>query len=39
VAAFLKKAAQKLSLSWACGSETSKAQSKKVLLLLFVHKK
>jgi hypothetical protein len=35
----LKKAAQKLSLSWACGGETSTAQGKKVLLLLFVHKK
>jgi hypothetical protein len=36
---FLKKAAQKLLLIWAGGSETSTAQSRKVFLLLFVHKK
>ncbi|HTJ88849.1 MAG TPA: hypothetical protein VL356_01535 [Acidocella sp.] len=36
---FLKKAAQKLLLLWACGIETSTAQIKKVFLLLFVHKK
>jgi hypothetical protein len=36
---FLEKAAQKLLLNWACGSETSTAQMNKVFLLLFVHKK
>ncbi|HTJ89327.1 MAG TPA: hypothetical protein VL356_04010 [Acidocella sp.] len=36
---FLKKAAQKLLLLWASGSETSTAQVNKVFLLLFVHKK
>jgi hypothetical protein len=36
---FLKKAAQKLLLSWARGVETSTAQIKEVFLLLFVHKK
>jgi hypothetical protein len=36
---FLKKAAQKLLLVWADGSETRTAQFKKVFLLLFVHKK
>jgi hypothetical protein len=36
---FLKKAAQKLLLNWADGSETSTAQMHKVFLLLFVHKK
>jgi hypothetical protein len=35
----LKKAAQKLLLIWAGGSETSTAQIDKVFLLLFVHKK
>jgi len=36
---FLKKAAQKLLLLWARGSETSTPQINKVFLLLFVHKK
>jgi H+/Cl- antiporter ClcA len=36
---FLKKAAQKLSLNLASGDETSTAQTNKVFLLLFVHKK
>jgi hypothetical protein len=36
---FLKKAAQKLMLICALGSETSTAQINKVFLLLFVHKK
>jgi hypothetical protein len=36
---FLKKAAQKLLLVWASGSETRTAQTNKVFLLLFVHKK
>jgi hypothetical protein len=36
---FLKKAAQKRLLIWACGAETSAAQFKRVFLLLFVHKK
>jgi hypothetical protein len=35
----LKKAAQKLFQSWADAGETSAAQSNKVFLLLFVHKK
>jgi len=35
----LKKAAQKLLLVWANGHETSTAQTQKVFLLLFVHKK
>jgi hypothetical protein len=35
----LKKAAQKLSSRWDWGGETSTAQSNKVFLLLFVHKK
>jgi hypothetical protein len=35
----LKKAAQKLLRNWACGGETGTAQTKKVFLLLFVHKK
>ncbi|HEY1857636.1 hypothetical protein [Acidocella sp.] len=34
---FLKKAAQKLLLRWACGAETARAQRTKKLL--FVHKK
>jgi hypothetical protein len=34
----LKKAAQKLLLSWACGSETSTAKFKEVFLLLFFKK-
>jgi hypothetical protein len=36
---FLKKAAQKLFRLWAGGAETAQAQSDKVFLLLFVHKK
>jgi hypothetical protein len=36
---FLKKAAQKLSVVWAGGAETSTAQVTEVFLLLFVHKK
>jgi hypothetical protein len=36
---FLEKAAQKLLLVLAGGSETSTAQTNKVFLLLFVHKK
>jgi hypothetical protein len=36
---FLKKAAQKLLFVWAVGVETSTAQTNKVFLLLFVHKK
>jgi hypothetical protein len=36
---FLKKAAQKLLVNWACGAQTARAQSNKVFLLLFVHKK
>jgi hypothetical protein len=36
---FLEKAAQKLLQLWAGGVETSTAQSSKVFLLLFVHKK
>jgi hypothetical protein len=35
----LKKAAQKLLLNWARGSDTSTAQINEVFLLLFVHKK
>jgi hypothetical protein len=35
----LKKAAQKLLLCWAGGGETGTAQTDKVFLLLFVHKK
>ncbi|HTJ90698.1 MAG TPA: hypothetical protein VL356_11030 [Acidocella sp.] len=34
----MKKAANFFRL-WVCGGETSTAQSKKVFLLLFVHKK
>jgi hypothetical protein len=34
-----KKSGQKLLLAWARGSETSTAQTNKVFLLLFVHKK
>jgi hypothetical protein len=36
---FEKKQRKKLLLVWACGAETSTAQSQKVFLLLFVHKK
>jgi hypothetical protein len=36
---FLKKAAQKFFSLWALGAETARAQSNKVFLLLFVHKK
>jgi hypothetical protein len=36
---FRAKAAQKLLLNWANGSETSTAQIHEVFLLLFVHKK
>jgi hypothetical protein len=36
---FEKKRRKKLLLVWACGAETSTAQSKEVFLLLFVHKK
>jgi hypothetical protein len=36
---FLKKVAQKLLLAWASGVGASTAPSKKVFLLLFVHKK
>jgi hypothetical protein len=36
---FLKKAAQRLFLLWAVGSETGTTQINKVFLLLFVHKK
>jgi hypothetical protein len=36
---FLKKVAQKLLSAWARGVETSTAQTNKVFLLLFVHKK
>jgi hypothetical protein len=36
---FLEKAAQKFLLVLAGGSETSTAQTNKVFLLLFVHKK
>jgi hypothetical protein len=36
---FLKKAAQKPLLAWACGVEISTPQTNKVFLLLFVHKK
>jgi hypothetical protein len=40
VAAFLKKKRRKkLFLNWACGAEMARAQSEKVFLLLFVHKK
>jgi hypothetical protein len=40
VAAFLKKKRRKkLLLLWAGGAETSTAQTNKVFLLLFVHKK
>jgi hypothetical protein len=39
VAAFLKKAAPKLSGVWAGDGETSTAEMSKVFLLLFVHKK
>jgi hypothetical protein len=35
----LKKAAQKLLLIWAGGSETGTAKINEVFLLLFVHKK
>ena len=36
---FLKKAAQKFLRFWACGAATARAQTSKVFLLLFVHKK
>src|ERR1700734_3933825 len=36
---FLKKAAQKLSLNWASGGETARAQFKKVFCFFFSKKK
>jgi hypothetical protein len=36
---FEKKRRKKLLFGWACDGETSTAQSQKVFLLLFVHKK